>query len=126
MLSHRQLFLNNQAQTSDFPLMLEIEKAEGVYMHGVNGEKYLDLISGIGVSNVGHRHPKVVAAIQEQLEKYMHLMVYGEFVQAPQVKLAQALKISKAIYRPYPINFLLQFLSWFYARSLICYGKRKF
>ncbi|HSI90985.1 MAG TPA: aminotransferase class III-fold pyridoxal phosphate-dependent enzyme, partial [Adhaeribacter sp.] len=95
MLTSRQLFLKHQAQTSDFPLLLEIEKAEGVYMFGPNGEKYLDLISGIGVSNVGHRHPHVLKAIQEQLEKYMHLMVYGEFVQAPQVRLAEA--ISKTL-----------------------------
>jgi len=87
----RQLFLKHQAQTSDFPLMIEVEKAEGVYMYGLKGERYLDLISGIGVSNVGHRHPRVVKAIHDQLDKYMHLMVYGEFVQAPQAKLAEAL-----------------------------------
>jgi len=60
-------------------------------MHSAEGKHYLDLISGIGVSNVGHRHPKVLQAIQEQLDRYLHLMVYGEFVQAPQVKLAKAL-----------------------------------
>jgi acetylornithine/succinyldiaminopimelate/putrescine aminotransferase len=92
MLSHRQLFLQYQAQTSDFPLMLEIEKAEGVYLYDINGKRYLDLISGIGVSNIGHRHPQVISAIQAQLDKYLHLMVYGEFVQAPQVLLAQELQ----------------------------------
>ncbi|WP_026462662.1 aspartate aminotransferase family protein [Adhaeribacter aquaticus] len=92
MLSHRQLFLQNQAQTSDFPLLIEVEKAEGIYMYGTQGERYIDLISGIGVSNIGHRHPKVLQAIQNQLDKYLHLMVYGEFVQAPQVQLASALK----------------------------------
>lgn len=92
MLSLRQLFLQNQAQTSDFPLLIEVERAEGVYMYGFQGERYLDLISGIGVSNVGHRHPKVLAAIQSQLDKYLHLMVYGEFVQAPQVQLATQLQ----------------------------------
>ncbi|WP_242927330.1 aspartate aminotransferase family protein [Pontibacter vulgaris] len=91
MVSLRQLFLQHQAQTSDFPLMLEIERAEGIYMYGSNGQRYVDLISGIGVSNVGHRHPKVLQAIHEQLDKYMHLMVYGEFVQAPQAQLSQAL-----------------------------------
>ncbi|WP_276496900.1 aspartate aminotransferase family protein [Pontibacter litorisediminis] len=90
-MSMRQLFLQNVAQTSDFPLMIEVEKAEGVYMYGTQGERYLDLISGIGVSNVGHRHPRVLKAIQEQLDKYLHLMVYGEFVQAPQALLAQAI-----------------------------------
>ena len=91
MLTPRQLFLKHLAQTSDFPLSLEIERAEGVHLYGTDGTTYIDLISGIGVSNVGHRHPRVVSAIQQQLEKYMHLMVYGEFVQTPQVELAQAL-----------------------------------
>jgi len=71
--------------------MIEIEKAEGVYMYGHEGQRYLDLISGIGVSNIGHRHPRVLQAIHHQLDKYLHLMVYGEFVQAPQAQLAHAL-----------------------------------
>jgi acetylornithine/succinyldiaminopimelate/putrescine aminotransferase len=91
MLTNRQLFQNHLAQTSSTPLQLEIESAQGVYPQGANGQKYLDLISGIGVSNIGHRHPKVITAIQEQLERYLHLMVYGEYIQAPQVKLAHAL-----------------------------------
>jgi putrescine aminotransferase len=90
-MNNRQLFLSHLAQTTDFPLMIEVEKAEGVYLYGPNGEKYIDLISGIGVSNVGHRHPKVLRAVQEQLDKYLHLMVYGEYVQSPQVQLAKAL-----------------------------------
>ncbi|WP_323259155.1 aspartate aminotransferase family protein [Arcicella lustrica] len=90
-MTHRELFLKNVAQTSDFPLGLEIEKAEGVYMYGKDGKQYMDLISGIGVSNVGHRHPKVVEAIKNQVDKYLHLMVYGEYVQSPQVELAEAL-----------------------------------
>ena len=91
MLTNRQLFQNHLAQTSSTPLQLEIESAQGVYLQGVNGQKYLDLISGIGVSNIGHRHPKVISAIQGQLDKYLHLMVYGEYIQTPQVKLAHAL-----------------------------------
>ncbi|WP_277487613.1 aspartate aminotransferase family protein [Catalinimonas alkaloidigena] len=90
-MSQRQLFLDHVAQTTHFPLMLEIERAEGVYMFDKEGKKYIDLISGIGVSNLGHRHPDVVKAVKDQLDKYMHLMVYGEFVQSPQVKLAKAL-----------------------------------
>ena len=90
-MNNRQLFLSHLAQTTDFPLLIEIEKAEGIYMYGPNGERYVDLISGIGVSNVGHRHPKVLTAIQEQLDKYLHLMVYGEYVQSPQALLAKAL-----------------------------------
>ncbi len=91
MLSQRQLFFQHLAQTSDFPLALEIVSAEGLYMTDREGKRYLDLISGIGVSNVGHRHPKVTAAIHAQVDKYMHLMVYGEYVQHPQVQLAEAL-----------------------------------
>lgn len=91
MLSRRQLFLNHVAQTSDSPLMLEVERAEGVYLFGPNGEKHFDLISGVSVSNVGHSHPKVVDAVKQQVDKYMHLMVYGEFIQNPQVQLATKL-----------------------------------
>lgn len=91
MLSNRQIFLRNVAQTSDAPLMLEIEKAEGVYLHDVSGKKYIDFISGISVSNVGHCHPKVVQAIQEQSQRFMHLMVYGEYIHSPQVLLSKAL-----------------------------------
>lgn len=91
MISNRELFLKNLAQTTDFPLMIEIDRAEGVYMYGPNGERYMDMISGIGVSNVGHRHPKVISAVKNQVDKYMHLMVYGEYVQSPQVKLAEAI-----------------------------------
>ena len=91
-LSHRQeLFYNHLAQTSDFPLALEIEQAEGIYLYGVNQKQYVDFISGIAVSNVGHRHPKVLQAIHNQLDKYLHLMVYGEYIQTPQVQLAEAL-----------------------------------
>ena len=91
MVSTRQIFLNNVAQTSEFPMGLEIEKASGVYLHDTNGKKYIDLISGIGVSNVGHCHPNVVEAVQNQAATYMHVMVYGEYIQSPQSKLAAAL-----------------------------------
>lgn len=91
MLTNRQIFQNFQAQTSDEPMMLEIEKAEGIYMYTPEGKSYIDLISGVSVSNIGHRHPKVVEAINNQLEHYMHLMVYGEYIQSPQVKLAKAI-----------------------------------
>jgi 4-aminobutyrate aminotransferase-like enzyme len=91
MLTQRQLFLEHIAQTSEMPMGLEIEKAEGVYLTDINGKRYIDLISGISVSNVGHRHPKVVEGIKNQLDKYMHLMVYGEYIQSPQVLLATLL-----------------------------------
>lgn len=91
MISNRELFLKNTAQTSSSPRLFEIVKAEGVYLYGPHGERYLDLVSGFNVSNIGHRHPKVLAAIQQQLEKYLHVTVYGEFIQAPQVQFATEL-----------------------------------
>jgi acetylornithine/succinyldiaminopimelate/putrescine aminotransferase len=91
MISHRQLFLDHLAPTSPSPMGLEIVRAEGSFLFDIAGKKYVDLISGIAVSNVGHRHPKVIRAIHDQLEKYMHVMVYGEYIQAPQVKLAEKL-----------------------------------
>ena len=78
----RQLFLQHVAQTSDFPLMLDVAHAEGVYLFDTDGKRYFDLISGIGVSNVGHRHPKVVEAIKAQVDRHLHVMVYGEYVQS--------------------------------------------
>lgn len=91
MISNRELFLKNTAQTSNSPRLFEIVSAEGVYLYGPNGEQYMDLVSGFNVSNIGHRHPKVVAAIKDQVDKYLHVTVYGEFVQAPQVQFATEL-----------------------------------
>ena len=91
MLTNRQLFLLHLGQTSVAPMMLEIVRAEGVYMYGPDGQKYIDLISGVSVSNTGHGHPKVVEAIKNQVDLYMHLMVYGEIIQSPQVKYAERL-----------------------------------
>lgn len=88
-MTNRQLFLQHLAQTSTTPLALDIQKAEGCYLYDANGKKYIDIIGGISVCNVGHRHPKVITAIQLQLEKYLHVMVYGEAVQTPQVLYAK-------------------------------------
>jgi acetylornithine/N-succinyldiaminopimelate aminotransferase len=87
----RQLFLQHVAQTSGAPLAIDIVKAEGAELFDRSGKTYIDLIGGISVANVGHRHPKVVSAIKDQLDAYMHVMVYGEFVQSPQVNYAQLL-----------------------------------
>jgi acetylornithine/succinyldiaminopimelate/putrescine aminotransferase len=91
MLNLRLLFLNHNAQTTDFPLSLEITHAEGLFLFDQAGKKYLDLISGIGVSSIGHRHPKVIDAIKNQADRYLHLMVYGEYIQTPQTLLAAKL-----------------------------------
>jgi acetylornithine/N-succinyldiaminopimelate aminotransferase len=87
-MHQRQLFLQHVAQTSPAPLALEITKAEGCLMWDADGKEYIDLIAGISVCNVGHRHPKVVEAIKQQVDKYMHLLVYGE---SPEVQYAKLL-----------------------------------
>jgi acetylornithine/N-succinyldiaminopimelate aminotransferase len=89
MLTNRQLFLSHQAQTTNFPLMLEVAKAEGVFLYDSNGKKYLDFISGISVSSLGHGNEAVKTAIKSQVDKYLHLMVYGEFIQEPTALLAK-------------------------------------
>ncbi|HOK26854.1 MAG TPA: aspartate aminotransferase family protein [Bacteroidales bacterium] len=91
MLTNRQLFLELLGQTSGSPLLLEIKEAEGIYMYGPSGEKYIDLISGVSVSNTGHCHPHVIEAVKKQIEFHMHLMVYGELIQNPQVRYGEKL-----------------------------------
>jgi len=90
-MNQQELFFRHLAQTSDIPLGLEITKAEGTWLYDVQGKKYLDLIAGISVCNTGHRHPKVVAAIKEQIDQYLHVLVYGELIQSPQVQYASLL-----------------------------------
>src|ERR1700755_3347354 len=90
-MTSRELFLHHIAQTSPSPLGLEIIKAEGVLLLDKNGKEYIDLIGGISVANIGHRHPKVIEAIKKQLDAYLHVMVYGEFIESPQVTYAKLL-----------------------------------
>src|SRR5205814_2114386 len=90
-MNQREIFLRHIAQTYSAPLGLEIIKAEGAILYDVSGKEYIDLIVGISVANVGHRHPKVVAAIKNQMDAYLHVMVYGEFIQTPQVQYAKLL-----------------------------------
>ncbi len=91
MISHKQQFLEYLAQTTDDPLSLEIVKSNGIYLIDRNGKRYMDFISGIGVNNTGHRPHRVIQAIRKQLGKYLHTMVYGEYIQQPQVRLARRL-----------------------------------
>jgi acetylornithine/N-succinyldiaminopimelate aminotransferase len=84
-------FSNHLAQTSPYPIGIEVDRAEGCYLWDKNGKRYLDLISGIAVNNIGHRHPHVVAAIKNQVDKYLHVIPYGEFSQDPQNQLADKL-----------------------------------
>lgn len=85
------IFKDHLAQTNPFPFLLPIERAEGIFLFTPDGKRYMDLISGIAVSNIGHRHPKVIAAIQAQVMKHLHVMAYGEFIQAPSNLLAKKL-----------------------------------
>ena len=87
----RQLFLQHVGQTSPAPLALHITKARGAKMWDANGKEYIDLIGGISVCNVGHCHPKVVEAIKKQADDYLHIMVYGELIESPQVQYAHLL-----------------------------------
>ena len=89
MVSNRQLFLRHVAQTSDDSLQFEIERAEGIFFFDRSGRSYIDLVSGVSVSSLGHNHPSVVTAIREQAGCYLHTMVYGEFIQSPQVRYAK-------------------------------------
>lgn len=73
------------------PLGLEVERAEGLYIYTTDGRRYMDMISGLAINNIGHRHPRVLEAIKEQSEKYLHVMVYGEFHQRPQRDFARLL-----------------------------------
>lgn len=91
MHSNYELFFRHLAQTSETPLAIEISHAKGVYLFTTDGKQYLDFISGISVSSLGHSHPAVVEAVSRQAAMYMHTMVYGEMIQSPQVKLAETL-----------------------------------
>jgi acetylornithine/N-succinyldiaminopimelate aminotransferase len=91
MLSKRDLYINHVTQTSTFSMMLDVERAEGMYIYSGDGKRYLDLNSGISVSSLGHRHPKVVKAIKDQVDTHMHTMVYGEHIQSPQTQYADLL-----------------------------------
>ena len=87
-MNNRQLFLNHVGQTSEAPLCLNIVKAEGSKMWDADGKEFIDLIAGISVCNIGHRHPAVIDAIKKQADQYLHIMVYGELVENPQVEYA--------------------------------------
>lgn len=91
-MSHlKTAFEQHLAQTSPFPIALDIIGAEGCHLHTRDGKRYLDLVAGLAVNNTGHRHPKVVAAINEQAGRYLHVIPYGEFIQEPQVRYAERL-----------------------------------
>lgn len=91
MLTNRQLFQLHMGLPSVVNDPIEIVKAEGIYLYDDAGQQYVDLVSGVSVSNVGHRHPAVISAIKKQLDAYLHVMVYGKFLHSPQVSFATRL-----------------------------------
>ena len=114
----KETFLHSLAQTSPYPFLIPIERAEGVYLYGPDGKTYMDMISGIGVSAIGHRHPHVIKAIKDQLDKHLHVMVYGEYIQATPNELAKKL-VSLLL------HFLKHSMNRVYFHDRIC-GKRLF
>jgi acetylornithine/succinyldiaminopimelate/putrescine aminotransferase len=105
-MDYSTFFKNHIAQTSDFPIGLEVKHAEGPFIFTTDGKRYVDFISGIAVNNLGHRHPAVVQAIKEQVDRHLHVMVYGEFVQQPQAQYAKLLtdQLPKALNQVYFVN----------------------
>jgi len=104
--NRKDTFLNLQGQTNQSPYLIDVEKAEGIYIWDKTGKRYTDMIAGVAVNNIGHRHPKVIAAIQEQLDKHLHVMVYGEYIQDSQIALAENLAsiLPKSLSTSYIVN----------------------
>jgi acetylornithine/succinyldiaminopimelate/putrescine aminotransferase len=99
-------FFKYQAQTTPHPLALEISHAKGSYIYDTSGKRYLDFVAGVSACSLGHQHPKVVNAIKEQVDKYLHVMVYGEYIQEPAVRLAKLLasNLPKSLEKTYLVN----------------------
>ncbi|HLP54659.1 MAG TPA: aspartate aminotransferase family protein [Fluviicola sp.] len=106
MTENKHDFLHLLGQTNPFPYLIEVAKAEGIFIYDKSGKRYMDMIAGVAVNNIGHRHPLVVQRIQEQLDKYLHVMVYGEFIQETSVEMARALNrvLPDSLNCVYPVN----------------------
>ena len=104
--NRKNIFLNQLGQTNPFPFLIDVDYAEGIFIYDRSGKQYLDAISGVSVTNIGHRHPKVITAIQEQLNKHLHVMVYGEFIQTSNVDFAEKLTglLPENLNCVYPVN----------------------
>ena len=91
-MENKKLFVNHLGQTTTHPLLLEIDYAEGIYIYDKRGRRYMDMISGIAVSSLGHGHPRIKQVLNKQIEKHLHVMVYGEFIQESQLELSKNLR----------------------------------
>ncbi|TNE96105.1 MAG: aspartate aminotransferase family protein, partial [Bacteroidetes bacterium] len=105
-MTRKETFLQHQGQTSPFPFLIDVDHAKGLYFFDKSGKRYMDMISGVAVNNIGHNHPKVIKAIHEQVDRHLHVMVYGEFIQDAQLNLTNALisKLPKSLDGVYPVN----------------------
>ncbi len=105
-MTRKETFLQHQGQTSPFPFLIDVDYARGLYFYDKSGKRYMDMISGVAVNNIGHNHPKVIKAIHEQVDRHLHVMVYGEFIQDAQLNLTNALisKLPKTLDGVYPVN----------------------
>lgn len=105
-MNKKELFLSKQGQTNPFPYLIEVKDAKGSFIYDKNGKGYLDMIAGVAVNNIGHCHPRILKAINQQVERHLHVMVYGEFVQDAQVRLAEKLTslLPDSLNAVYPVN----------------------
>lgn len=106
MENRKEDFLNHLGQTNPFPYLIDVESAEGIFIYDKSGKRYTDMISGVSVTNIGNRHPQVIKRIREQLDKYLHVMVYGEFIQDSSLEMARLLRkfLPESLNCVYPVN----------------------
>ena len=93
-MNTKEIFLTHQSQISKNPIGLEVSHAKGIYIYDKNGKKYIDLVAGVSACTLGHSNKRILTSIKNQIEKYTHVMVYGEYIQQPQIDLAK--RISEA------------------------------
>lgn len=106
MENRKEDFLTHLGQTNPFPYLIDVESAEGIFIYDKSGKRYTDMISGVSVTNIGNRHPQVIKRIREQLDKYLHVMVYGEFIQDSSLEMARLLRkfLPETLDCVYPVN----------------------
>lgn len=105
-MNSKEAFLNYQGQTNPFPYLLDIDRADGIFIYDKSGKRFYDMIAGVAVNNIGHNHPSVISAIKKQLDRHLHIMVYGEFIQDSVLNFSQRLAslLPENLNCVYPVN----------------------